>query len=343
MMRKSEGDGEHTALSGGPEGKQETGKREDREAEHNAMCRGLERMAHLYKNKKSITTGGGNYEIVRFLLSLGRNGLREALRQRRIRKSGVDRQLPSANPAKSRDSSPECRNYVSSERIAVYTAEFGNYDDIPKPIIQPDNIDYFLITDRKSVPSGSWKVLDPADCIPAEYRERPQLANRWCKMHPHVLFPEYSASIYVDANTLIVSDLTELVNRMEEYPVAMFLHKNRTCVYREVEACLIKEKAPKEALEAERRRLKEHGVPENYGLLEATVIARRHRDPRCVELTEKWWDTFLQGAGRDQISLIDALWQMKIRPSVLGALGANLTLCDLFIVMPHQKQKGRKA
>ena len=312
-------------------------------AEYTALCKGLERMAYLYKNKKNAAAETKLLKIVRPLYFLRREGFREALRQHRIRKSGVDRQLPVADLTESRDGFTGSRNYFSSERIAVYTAEFGRYDEILEPVIQPDNIDYFLITDRRSAISGPWKRMDPLECIPEKYRKSPLLSNRWCKMHPHLLFPEYRTSIYIDANFLIVSDLTDLINRMWEYPAAMFRHKNRTCVYKEVDACLIKEKAPEKALEAHRKRLREHGVPENYGLLEATVIARRHQDPRCVELMEKWWDAFLQGSGRDQIALIDALWELKIRPSVLGTLGANLDRCDLFIRMPHQKQKGRKA
>ena len=313
------------------------------EAEYAAMCGGLERMAHLYKNKKSTVTETKTPKIVHLLFSMYRSGFREALRQYRIRKSGVDRLLPEANPADGADGFRGPRNYFSSERIAVYTAEFGKYDDISEPVIHPDNIDYFLITDRKPAVPGCWKVKNPRDCIPEEYRKSPLLSNRWCKMHPHLLFPEYRVSVYIDANFLIVSDFTDLINRMGDYPVAMFRHKNRICVYKEVDACVIKEKAPKDTLEAHRKRLKDHGVPENYGLLEATVIARRHHDPRCVELMEKWWEAFLQGCGRDQIALIDALWEMKIRPAVLGTLGVNLNLCDLFIGVPHRKQKRRKA
>ena len=317
--------------------------RKEGKAEYTDLCCGLERMAYLYKNKKNSSSETKKWEIARFLFTLHRDGVREALREHRIRKSGVDRLLSAAISGESRDGFSGRHNYFSSERIAVYTAEFGQYDNILEPVIHPDNIDYFLLTDRKPAAPGIWKIMDPADYIPGEYRKSPLLSNRWCKMHPHKLFPEYCSSVYIDANYLIVSDLTDLINRMEEYPVAMFRHKNRTCVYKEVDACLIKEKAPRAALESHRRLLKGHGVPENYGLLEATVIARHHQDPRCVELMDKWWNAFLTGSGRDQIALIDALWEMKIQPSVLGTLGANLNFCDLFIGMPHQRQKGRDA
>lgn len=309
------------------------------EAEYTAHCRDLERMAHLYKNKKSSLPGKKS-RAVRLLHSVRRGGLRDAIRQYRVLRSGVDQQLPVKDLEN--DAPDGNRNYFSRERIAVYTAEFGGYDEILEPVMRPDNIDYFIITDGVLQPGSCWKPLNPSKCIPKQYREDPLLSNRWCKMHPHVLFPEYRYSVYIDANFLIVSDFTELVNRMGDFPAAMFRHKNRNCVYDEIKACRIKNKAPHEALRMHGALLKKHGVPKKYGLLEATVIVRRHRETRCIELMELWWQAFLKGCGRDQIALIDALWEMGICPSALGALGPNLDRCDLFIRMPHGNQRGRK-
>ena len=130
---------------------------------------------------------------------------------------------------------------------------------------------------------------------------------------------------------------------MGEFPVAMFRHKNRDCAYEEIKACMLKNKAPRDALEAHAALLRAHGVPEKYGMLEAPVIARRHMDPRCMELMDRWWYAFLKGSGRDQIALIDALWALKIQPSRLSALGRSISLCDLFIAMKHCKQnKGQR-
>ena len=184
----------------------------------------------------------------------------------------------------------------------------------------------------------SWIRLEPSRYIPEEYRNTPVLANRWCKMHPHVIFPQYRYSVYLDANTLIVSDFTALINRLGAFPIAMFRHKNRGCVYDELEACIIKKKAPRKALEKQRELLKAHGVPRQYGLAEATVIVRRHMEKECIDVMENWWQSFLEGAGRDQISLIDTLWKLKINPSQITTLGSNLYKCDLFILMSHHKE-----
>ena len=303
------------------------------EAGYTDLCLGLERMASLYKNKEKQGPGKKKNSPLRILFLIRRMGIRKALWRYRVLKSGVDNILPSATE----DLSARSRNYFSSEKIVVYTAEFGGYDELPEPIIQPDNIDYFLISDREPLPESKWKRIDPEPLIPQEYQKDPVLSNRWCKMHPHVIFPQYQYSVYIDANCLVVSDVTDLINRMEDFPVAMFRHKNRDCVYDEIEACIIKKKAPRESLIRHRAVLENHGVPKQYGLAEATVIARKHLEKECIDLMEDWWQAFLAGSGRDQIALIDALWKAGIKPSRITTLGLNLYQCDLFILMPHHK------
>lgn len=226
--------------------------------------------------------------------------------------------------------------YVRKERVAVYTSFFGPYDLLREPLLHPDNIDYFVITDQ-AVPAGSlWKRLDPG-ALPDGVAADPVLANRWCKMHPHLLFPEYAYSVYLDANIWVVSDLTPLTANLERFPVAMFRHKKRDCVYEEVEACLAQGKGAPEELLPHARLLRSHGIPEHWGLLEASVIARKHLDPACVALMDAWWEAFLANSRRDQISLIDCLWLKGIEPSGIGVLGDNLQRCDLFLQMRHRE------
>lgn len=310
--------------------------------EYIAMCHGLERMATLYKAKKLPTVKEqSSLSVGRIFRAIKRLGVKEAYRRYRIDKSGVDRILSSTETGDHKQEIPQVEDsYFSSNRIAVYMAEFDDYDEIFEPVIRPDNIDYYLLSDRPEHTNSAWFRLDPADYIPEEYRKNPTYANRWCKMHPHVIFPEYRYSVYIDANCLVVSDFTVLINRMGEFPVSMFRHKNRDCVYDEIEACRIKNKAPRRALKKERAVLEVHGVPRKYGLAEATVIARRHMEPECIRLMEAWWQALLSGCGRDQIALIEVLWSAGIRPSQITTLGTNLYQCDLFILMPHHIARG---
>lgn len=225
-------------------------------------------------------------------------------------------------------------DYITSHRIAVYTSIFGAYDQHKEPIIKPDNIDYFIITDQEVERNSRWRIINPNDVIPKEITS-PIERNRYTKMLPHKIFRDYDYSIYVDGNVFITSDLSILIRSLEEYPIAMHRHKNRNCVYEEIEACISKRKDNIERLIDHRRLLKSNGVPSHGGLLEATVIARKHSDKQCIDLMEKWWDEFLNYSKRDQISLIDCLWKSKIDINIVAQLGDNIMDNDNFIIIPH--------
>lgn len=239
-------------------------------------------------------------------------------------------------------------SYFSPHRIAVYTALFGPYDAFREPWICPDNIDYYVLTDQE-VPEGSaWKKRDLDDsCVisqlpGADVVGFPEsvLKNRFCKMFPHLIFPEYEQSVYLDTNILICSDLTALTRGLQpgSPSVFMFRHKKRDCVYDEIEACIVQHKASPERLRKEKEAIRQLGIPEHWGLLEAPLIVRRHRDEACRRLMEAWWREFLAGSGRDQPALIRALKREGLTPGSIGSLGRNLRRCSLFVQMEHQKR-----
>lgn len=224
----------------------------------------------------------------------------------------------------------------SDKRIAVYTAVFGGYDRIWQPLFCPDNVDYFIFTDGELPPKSRWVKRPwegPADADSMTPAEK----NRYLKMHPHLLFGEYEYSVYVDGNILVTADLTALALQAQDFPVAMHIHKDRDCVYQEIDTCIEKGKDVPEALERQRQLLQQLGVPPHWGLLEAPVIARRHHDPCCIRIMESWWRCFCEGSRRDQIALIHCLWQLGIAPQTLGALGPSVMTNARFIWSPHKK------
>lgn len=300
----------------------------------------LEKMVRLNKELKKENSRLRRRDRAGKILDLLRKGDFSGLRKEfDSRRQGLDLPLRrDDDPSLIWRSAPD--RYFSHEKIAVYTACMGNYDNVEEPLIRPDNIDYYLITDsspheKTSQSEGLWKTVRAQEVVPAEYVSDPVLANRWCKMHPHQLFPQYPLSVYLDSNIRIVSDLTALTSAMTGFPVCMFRHKQRDCVYEEIHACLLKKKDTRTSLQRQEGLLRSHGVPEHYGLLEAPVLVRRHADPACRDLMETWWDSFLAGSRRDQIALIDALWKLEISPSLIGTLGNDVRECDLFMIMPH--------
>ena len=231
---------------------------------------------------------------------------------------------------------PAQQLYFSDKRVAVYTAVFGKYDRLQEPRFCPDNVDYFVYTDGGLASESKWKkksweeVMDVSAVTGTE-------KNRFLKMFPHLLFPEYEYSVYIDGNIEIRSDFTALALKTEEFPIAMHLHKDRDCVYEEIDTCIEKRKDTLQALSRQKVILKNMGIPTHWGLLEAPVIARRHHDPVCKKIMEKWWECFMQGCRRDQIALIRCLWELEIDPAKLGGLGKNVMENSKFDIKSHMK------
>ncbi len=315
-----------------------TGQEKDRETLFERITE-QEALASAYRDAHKRRKAG-RQDTVHRVLSRGRSLARHAARSLGIRRSAPSRPIPEGDLGLDRMSAAERKDlYFRGDRIVVYTALFGDYDVLREPLFHPDNIDYFVITDREIPKNSLWMKSDLSG-IPQEIRRDPVLCNRWCKMHPHVLFPGFRYSIYIDANIWVLSDLTPLIATLDRFPVAMFRHKHRDCVYEEVEACIRQKKADPASLKAHEELIRSHGIPEHWGLLEASVIPRKHGDLRCVSLMEAWWEAFRQNSKRDQISLIDCLWTAGIEPARIGVLGSNLQKCDLFLQLSHNGPAG---
>lgn len=225
-------------------------------------------------------------------------------------------------------------SHQSSKKIAVYTAIFGKYDNILEPIIKPDNIDYYIITDQNIPSNSAWKKIDNNDAL--NNLKSNIEKNRYCKMFPNQFFNNYDYSIYVDGNVLITSDLTPLIKTLDEYPISMHSHKNRNCVYDEIDACIKKNKGNKSELINHKKLLLANNVPLNFGLLEATVIARKHHDSVCKSIMNQWWNEFIKYSKRDQISLIDVIWKNNVDIKKIATMGDNIFKNNMFIIFSHR-------
>ena len=202
-------------------------------------------------------------------------------------------------------------NYFSVHKIAVYTALFGKYDEILEPITIPDNCDFYIFTDQNVSEDSSWQKVDLSS-----YNSRIQSLtnaekNRWFKMFPDALFPDYDYSVYVDASILIISDLTEYVNYLGKYGIGLFSHPCN-CIYDECNRCVFFNKITKEQGQKQIEFLKSEGMPENYGLCEGGVIVRTHHSSLCKKIMKEWWEAYYNGPRRDQLSFTYILFKNDI-------------------------------
>lgn len=294
------------------------------------MCLNLEKMAGMIKDVWSSKEYKNGVRLQAYLELLKEGKVLEIVKRLTNNTASLNGLLKAKDFQF--DNSPD--RFQSNERIAVYTALFGKYDVVAAPMVYPDNIDYYLITDNEMDNTSGWKQINPEKYFPSENMSNIE-KNRFFKMMPHLIFPEYKYSIYVDSNVVIVSDLTPMVNAIAKMPIAMFKHKNRDCVYEEAEACIKKKKDSRENLERHIQHLKKNGVPKHAGLLEATIIVREHHAALCKTLMEQWWKEFNEFSKRDQLSLRDVLWNNNIDLDEVGVLGNNLFRCNKFLINKH--------
>jgi hypothetical protein len=145
-------------------------------------------------------------------------------------------------------------------------------------------------------------------------------------MHPHKVLGEYDVSLYIDGSIRVVGDVHELIlNSFGSLAsVYMYEHPARRCVYREAEIVSSISHDWIWNIAKQMRRYRREGFPTDYGLFEANVIIRRH-DDAMERLMTKWWDEYLRGVRRDQLSLTYCAWKESVEIRSLGLSDARFT------------------
>lgn len=220
------------------------------------------------------------------------------------------------------------------QKIVVYTAVAGGYDEIKTPLVQPANCDFVVFSDENiSVPG--WQVR------PINYAHSdPTRAARFVKLHPHIFFPEYDHSIWIDGNISIKGDVRKFLEPLTyESFLGIFVHPLRDCIYVEAEECIKRKKDDPQEIRRHVERYRAAGYPKRAGLWETNIVSRRHNDPRCIALMNAWWREIVVGSRRDQLSLPVVVRRHGARIAPLGAHGANARSHRLVTLTQHPSKR----
>lgn len=232
-------------------------------------------------------------------------------------------------------------NYFSNKKIAVYTAIYGKYDKIYEPKCLPDNCDYYIFTDNNiSNEKSVWKrKMVNVDGF-EKYSDAEK--NRFLKMHPHLLFPDYDYSIYIDGNIEVMADFTEFIQDFNKYGLKLHDHFGRHCVYDEIDECILQNKVPVEQLKRYKEKLLNENFPKKYGLLEAPIVCRQHNNKKCIQIMDLWWNEYCGYIRRDQIALVYVLHKMGINTNELSGLGEDIHANYSFVQHSHNTTRKRE-
>ena len=205
---------------------------------------------------------------------------------------------------------------TKQKKKVVYTCLTGNYDELYLPEYIDYEWDYICFTDNKELLKndtyGIWKIH------PLKFSELDNSRNnRWHKTHPHILFPNYEASLYIDSNLIIRSNWIFKEIEKNNRNLIIPIHFERDCIYDEIE--YVKDLKFDDIKKIQKMTdfliKNEKDFPHNYGLTENNCIYRRHNEPTIIEMMEEWWSFIRDYSKRDQISLSYVLWKHSIKPA----------------------------
>ncbi len=222
--------------------------------------------------------------------------------------------------------------------VVIYTAVMGPYDRLLPPPRASSRVSFVCLGDHPSraVPGWTFREAPRADLTP-------QSRNRWAKFHPHLLFPEADASIYVDGNIAVLADPTPLAEQaLRSSGIGLFEHPVRHCLFDEARECARIGFDWGPVIRRQVRRYALDGFPHGNGLYEANIIVRAHHDPRVIRAMERWWNEWEHGVKRDQLSLMYSLWKEGLLPCSMGKHDARF-VNRYFRYGPHRKPIDRPA
>ena len=207
----------------------------------------------------------------------------------------------------------------------IYTAIFGDYDNLVEPYFIPEGFDFICFTDNKELetPSNSkWKVK----YVKPLYSDSTRNARKY-KILPHRFLSEYDVSIWIDGSQHIVGDFNELIDRyLSEEDLTCYDHQQckldpRGCVYQEANAILWlgnndpdkKFKDNPELIINQVQKYQKEGYPQNNGLIVSGVLLRKHNESLVIETMELWWEELKYNSKRDQLSFNYSTWKTGLK------------------------------
>ena len=191
----------------------------------------------------------------------------------------------------------------------LYTCLIQDYDAL-MPIQHLENDwDYVCYTDNEELLCNKdyygWEIRKANN--PSAFD--PTRLNRWYKIHPHKLFPDYEKSIYIDSNINVLTRfLYDLVSsRGQDFLLPK--HFSTPTIYEHFNWAISNEIDNIDLLERQKRFYEDEGFPHSIGFGENNILYRKHNLPSIMQLMDDWWDTITRFSKRDQLSLAYVMWK----------------------------------
>ena len=216
----------------------------------------------------------------------------------------------------------------ASERIVVYTALAGSGRDVLRDPTPAPGVDYVCFTDQ-ALTSKVWDIRPFTWTHPSENVR----TAKHPKVLPHLYFPDYDLSVWVDANITPGPDVARLAQRyLSGFDMALHRHPRRTCPYKEAAVVAQERKDHRNLIFTTAQRIRQAGLPPYLGLWECGIIFRRHYASAINAAMKMWWQEIEVGTQSDQIAMAFVLWKTGLS---FRTIDGNLRESPFFSFWPH--------
>ncbi len=198
--------------------------------------------------------------------------------------------------------------FMKRKRIAFYTCIVGSYDSLKEPLSISPECDYYLISDKKPEKETVFQYIDIKQYLP-EHIEDNTKKNRFCKINPHIIFPQYRYSVYFDGVLQVSSTLVKFIENLPETRVIALAKNYWPGLYMEAMRVMLSRRDNEEIVKEQVEKYWLEGMPENFGSVFCGILIREHNNPVCRKLMKDWWDQVENYSKRDMISFPYVLWK----------------------------------
>lgn len=306
------------------------------------------RMHGLYysKNGEGYDTGASFYEDIKSLSQLKRinhkdyvehykagSWLDSAVSAHKYKQISSDAWLTKHKSLWNTDNSKMDKN-----NNVIYTCITGGYDVLNDPIKTTEGFDYVCFTDNLNVNTNVWELRP----LPMETEGLSNVKKqRYVKINPHKVLPEYETSIWVDGNLDLYGGINKFVEEQcKDSIICIPKHPVRNCIYDEMIAIYKSKKDTMEKMKPQADRYMAEGFPKHFGLVQTNIIYRKHNNPEVVALMNLWWSELKNGSHRDQMSFNYAVWKLKFNKLV--QLDKRTDHSKYFMIHKHTKSNFAK-
>lgn len=200
---------------------------------------------------------------------------------------------------------------IDKNKIAVYTAFTGDYDNLKTPEFVDENCDYICFSDNPDLESDFWEIRLMEDSILDNNRKAKQY-----KVFPNKYLNKYKYSLWMDGSFKIIGSMREYINKYINSQMLVVVHPERDCIFEEAHESIKFPRYSNYTISKQVEYYKFHEMPVHYGLPALGVIFRQHNDPTIVDLMNQWWDEIINFTNQDQLSFTYLMWKNKFHPSV---------------------------